>query len=350
MFGQFIRPCRNLIFATPESWWRSLVLFSYPFGPVFSNHVCGTLFCPSWTTRANDCHCSFNTQNFWVITARFAAVILSPVPPTLGVVTNTEGFGKSWNLSCISEHSSLLISAKMYNISKWSAKNCVSHHSKWPTSPRRGQHNTPFWGGGARGKVLLRLWGSCRSTSFDASSSSGWGYSADSLTSIGRNVSLTNRKIGESTQVWSGHSLYHCPETSFRSSVSPNTNEKHASFHPCTLYTPEATREVNLSTRVFSLASSSSFPSRSTRCAFSFGMQTIGFPFATFHSDNLLTVQGFAIWIIWCGACCWASWFSGRMACIRLFTAVDSTLAPCFSITLSFSGSPGAPENSHIVW
>ena len=69
---------------------------------MFSSQVCGTLFYHSRTTHANAWCCPFNTKNFWVITAWFAAVRLRPVPPTLGVVTNTEGFGESWNLSCIS--------------------------------------------------------------------------------------------------------------------------------------------------------------------------------------------------------------------------------------------------------
>ena len=113
MFSQFFRPCRTLIWATPERLWRSLALLSQPLGPVFSGHVCGDLFGPRQTTRANPSCCSFNTQNLWVLTAWFAAVRLRPIPPTLGVVTNTEGFSESWNLSCISVHSSLPIFAYM---------------------------------------------------------------------------------------------------------------------------------------------------------------------------------------------------------------------------------------------
>jgi len=130
----------------------------------------------------------------------------------------------------------------------------------------------------------------------------------------------------------------------------PNSNENQASHHLWTLHTPEAPCEVNLSTRVFSLACSSSVHSRSTRCAFSFGIRTSGFPFASFDSDHLLIVQGFAIWIIWCAASGWAFWSSVRLACIKLFTAESSASVPCFSMKVSSSGSSGAPENSHIVW
>jgi hypothetical protein len=143
--------------------------------------------------------------------------------------------------------------------------------------------------------VHLRLSGSCRSASFDASSLSGLGYSADSLTSIGRNLFPSHWNIGESTQVSSGHSLYHCPETSFGSSVSPNTNEIHARRHQCALQALEAPREVYLSTRVFSLAGSCSVHLRLSRWAFSFAIRTSGFPLSSFDSDHLLIVQGFAI-------------------------------------------------------
>jgi len=226
----------------------------------------------------------------------------------------------------------------------------VSHHFKWQPWPGSGQNWTAFWGGGARGQSLLLLSGSCRSTSFDASSFSGSGYSAGLLTTIGRNLSLSHRKIGESTQVSSGHSLYHYPETSFWFSMSPNTNEKQASRHQWTLYAPEAPHEVYLSKRVFSFAYSSSVHSRSTRCAFSIGIWTSGFPFASFESDHFLSVQGFAIWIIRWAASYWASLSSVRIACIKLFTTEYSVSVPCISITVSSSGSSGAPENSHIIW
>jgi len=206
------------------------------------------------------------------------------------------------------------------------------------------------WGGGAGDKGLLLLSGSSRSAPFDASSSSGSGYSADSLTCIGRNVTLSHWKIRESTQVSSGRLSYHCPETSFRSSVSPNTNEQHTSRHVCTLHAPAAPREVYLSTRVLSFACLFSVNSSSTRCAFCFSIASSGFPFASFHSDHLLIIQGFAICIIRCAASCWASLSSVRMACIKLFTAEYSASAPCASITVSSSGSAGATENSHIIW
>jgi len=179
--------------------------------------------------------------------------------------------------------------------------------------------------------------------SYDASSSSGPGYSTGALTSIGRYVSLSHRKIEESTQLSSNHSSYHCRETSFRSSVSPDTNENHASRHLCTIHGPEAPHEVYPSTSVFSLACASSVHSRLTRRASSFGIQTWGFQFTIFDSDHLLIVQAVAIWIIQCAASCWASWSSVQMACIKLFTTEYSHSAPCFSITVSSSGSSGAP-------
>ena len=226
----------------------------------------------------------------------------------------------------------------------------MNHHFKWQTWPGSGQSSTAFEGGGAPHNKLESDSGSCRSASYDALSSSRSGYSAGALITIDRNVSPSHQKIIESTQVSTGDSLNNGPETSFQFSVSPNTNEKHASFQLCTLHAPEAPCEVYLSTRVLSWACSSSVHSRSTRCAFSFGIWTSGFAFASFDSYHLLIVQGFAICIIQCPASCWASWLSVRMACIKLFPAQYSASAPCFSITVSFSGSSGAPDNNHIVW
>jgi len=268
MFSPLCKPCRTLIRATPECCWRSPARSLSSPGPVFSNHVCGTRFCPSRTTCANACHCSFNTQHFWVITAWFAAVRFRPVQPTLGVVMNTEGSRESWNLSCISVCSSLPISAYMWNISTWSAKNFVIHHFKWQTWSGRGQHSTAFCGGGAQGGELSCLC-SGNSVSLDASSWSASGYTAGSLTRIGNDVSLSHLKIGGSTQVSSGHSSCHCPESSLRSSVTPNTAEKHASRQLWTLHAREAPREVYLCTTIFRCACTSSVHSRSMRCAFS---------------------------------------------------------------------------------
>jgi len=211
MSSGLIKPCKTLIWAGPEYSWRSLAMLSLPPGPVFSNHGCGTRFCPSCTTRANVCRCSFNTQNFWVINSWSAAVKYRPVPPTLGVVTNTEGFRESRILRCISVHSSLPITAYMWNISTWSAKYLVNHHCKWRTWPERGQNSTAFCGC-APGSAFSFLTCSERSGSLDSSSSSGSGYFAGSFTSIGRNVSLRHRKNAESTQVLSAHSWYNCQE------------------------------------------------------------------------------------------------------------------------------------------
>jgi hypothetical protein len=79
-----------------------------------------------------------------------------------------------------------------------------------------------------------------QTASFDVSSSSGLGHSAGVLRSVGRNVSLRHRKLGEISEPLSGHSLYHAHETSFGSSLSPNPTEKHASCHLCTLHVAEA--------------------------------------------------------------------------------------------------------------
>jgi len=134
------------------------------------------------------------------------------------------------------------------------------------------------------------------------------------------------------------------------SSVSPNINENHGRCHLCTLHAPDAPCEVYFSTRVLLSACSSTVHSRSSRCAFSFGIWTRGFPFPSFNYDHLLIVQGIAIWIIRCATFCWASWFSVRMACIKLFTAEYNTSALYISITVSSSKSSGTPENNHIAW
>jgi len=238
----------------------------------------------------------------------------------------------------------------MWNISTWSAKYLVSHHFKCQTWPGRGPNSTTFCGGGALERAFLCLLYSGRSASHNWSSSSSSGYSAGLLTSIGTNVSLSHREIGELCQVSSALSSYYCLETLLLSFVSPNTNKKHASCHRWTLHGPEEPRELYLSTRAFSFDCWSSVHSRSTRCAFSFGIRTSGFPLGSFDSDHLLIVQGFAIIIIQCAACCWASLTSVRIACIKLFNAEYNAPALCCSITVSSSGSSDAPENSYIVW
>jgi hypothetical protein len=63
--------------------------------------------------------------------------------------------------------------------------------------------------------VLLYDSGLCRFVSLDGSSLSGSGYSAGPLINIDRTGSLSHQTIGEFTQESSGHSLYHCRETSF---------------------------------------------------------------------------------------------------------------------------------------
>ena len=80
--------------------------------------------------------------------------------------------------------------------------------------------------------------------------------------------------------------------------TAPNTNEKHASCHPCTLHTPEAPCEVCHSTRIFSFASLFPDHSRSRSGAFSFSIQMSSFPLATFNSECRMILQGFAICMI----------------------------------------------------
>jgi len=164
----------------------------------------------------------------------------------------------------------------MWNISTWSAKYLDSHHFKWQTRPGRGQNSTACCGGVALGSAFWFLC-SGMSISLDASSSSGSGDCAGSLASIGRNASLSHREIGESTQVLSGHSSYHCAETSLQSSMSPNTDKKHAGHHLWTLHAPELPCEVYFSTRVIRFACSSSVHSRSMRCALSLESRQVVF-------------------------------------------------------------------------
>jgi len=70
------------------------------------------------------------------------------------------------------------------------------------------------------------------------------------------------------------------------------------------------------------------------------------FPLANLNSDHHLIDQGFTICINWCAASYWASSSLVPIACITLFTVEYNASAPCFCITVSSSGSSGAPENS----
>jgi hypothetical protein len=171
----------------------------------------------------------------------------------------------------------------------------VNDHIKGRTWPGSGQNGAAFCRGGVRGNVHLTLSDLGRRTSFDASSSSGSGCFTGSLRNIGRNMSLNYRKIGESSQVSIANSFYDCPEMTFRFSVCPNTNEEHGSYHPCTLHAAEAPCEVVISTRIFSFACASLVHLRSTRFAFSFGIQIGGFPFVRCDSDHIKIVQSFPI-------------------------------------------------------
>jgi len=94
----------------------------------------------------------------------------------------------------------------------------------YPHNPHNTRLGTALYGGGALGSALSFL--SCyrRSASLDLSLWSGLRYSAGSLTSIARNCSLSHRKMGVSTEVWSCHALKYRPESSLRSSVSHCTD------------------------------------------------------------------------------------------------------------------------------
>jgi len=139
-----------------------------------------------------------------------------------------------------------------------------------------------------------------RSASLNALSVSGSGYSTCLWTSIGRNVSQSRHVMRESTQVSTAHWWYYCPDTLLRSSISANTNQQHASGHQCTIQTPEAPHQGNLSASAFSVGCSSAVHSRSMRFAFSIGIRTSGVLLASLNSEHLLMVQGFAICIILC--------------------------------------------------
>jgi len=262
---------------------------------------------------------------------------------------NMEGFCESWNLSCISVCLALPILAYIWNISTLSAEIVVTHYLRWRTWPGRGPNSNAYCGGGAlRGAFWFISSG--RSVSRDASSWSGSRYSAGSLTSIGQNGSLSNQKIAGSTPVSRRHSSCHYPEIFLWSSVSPISNENHANRHLWTILASEAPREVYLSTRDFYCCCSSSVHSRSMRCSFSITIRTSDVPWATVNSDHYLIIDGCEIRIIRYVASSWASSSLVRIACITLCTAEYNASAPCFSITVSSSGSSGTSENSHIVW
>jgi len=305
MHSQLIRPCRTLICTTLESWWRSLARWSYAPGPLCSDHDGWPQFCASQTTRVNACHCSLNPQNLWVITAWSAVVWFRPLPPTLGLVINTEGFCESWKLSCISVCSWLPISEYIWNMSTWSAKYFVSQHCMWRTMPGQGRNSTDFGGVDALRSKLWFLSCAARSTTRDVSSWSGSGYSACWWRSTGRNVYLTHGNVKESTQIPLGYSMYHRPDRLLRLSVSPYANEINASLHLWILHAPEPPGEVCLSTRVFSFGCCYWLHLRTMRWAFNFSIRTSG-------------CRWMALVMLWCGSAVWlhSSLFSWEVCSI----------------------------------
>jgi len=146
MFSRPINIFSTFFSTIPECWWWSPAPSWESPGHVFSNHACRTLCCPSQITPANAYHCSFNTANFWVPMAWFGAVRFRPLPPTLGVVINSEGFHEFWKVIRISVHSSLPISAYMWNIPTWCTQYLVNPHFKWWTWRGRGQIAPPVVG------------------------------------------------------------------------------------------------------------------------------------------------------------------------------------------------------------
>jgi len=306
------------------------------------------LFSPSSITYANTCRCSLNTPNVWVINAGCTAVECRFVSPTLGVVRNTEGYCKFWNLSCISVRSLLPISVYMGNISTWSANHFVTYHFKWSTWPGRGINSTAFCGGCTQ-ESTFSFPSSGRRVSLDVSSSLCLEYSTGLLRSIGKNVPepSENHSIHQRIQwpvilLLSGMLL--------RSSMSPNTSNNYGSCHLWTLHAPKAPHEVYLSTKALRLACPSSIYRRWMRCTLSFGIWTSGFPLASFDSDHHLFIQGLAICIVQCATSYWASSSSVQTVYIIHFTAEYNASAPCFSITVSSTEPAGATENCDIVW
>jgi len=191
--------------------------------------MCGTLFCPSLTTCANAWHYLFNTQYFCIITTRFAAVRFRLGAPTCGVVTNTEGCHESWNLRFVFHCSSLKLSAYIRNVATWSAKYLVNHYFESETWPRRRQNYTILC---ERSALVSATWLlSCiwSSASLNASLWSGSSYSVNSSTSSGGNPSHSHGKIGESTEVSSGHSLNLCLEMFLGWCISSDIDKQCAS-------------------------------------------------------------------------------------------------------------------------
>jgi len=219
----------------------------------------------------------------------------------------------------------------------------------WPTSPRIGRHCIALCGGGALGSALSFFSCSGRSTSLDASSGLGSGYSAGSLANIVRYISLSHQNIGESTQVSSCYSLHHYSEMSLQSSVFPNTKEIHASYHLWTLHDAKAPCQVYLTARdiIFGLASSRHMGS--IKWTFPFGIGMSGLALAGFDCNCLFNIRAFGGCIIQCATTCSASLSAVWIACITLFSVEYNVSAPCFSITELSSGSSGTPESSHVV-
>jgi len=175
------------------------------------------------------------------------------------------------------------------------------------------------------------------------------GCCTGSLISICTNIASIQQKPRESMQLLSGQFLYHRPYMSLLSSVSPNTSQEYAFCHQWTLHAPEAPCEVYHSTWVVSFACWSKVHARPTRCEFFSSIQIVIYRFVRFDSDHLLMIESFAICIICCTAFCWNSSSSVWMAFTTPFTVEYSASVLCFSISVSFSGCWGTPENSHII-
>lgn len=276
-------------------------------------------------------------QTLGAVTLRFVVVNFWPILPTLGEVKSTEGFCELWKLSCISVHSSLPVSAYMWNILTWSARDLVSQHLKWQTGPGRGHNSTIFCEEDIQGNAFSFLYCFERSASLDVLLWSGAGYSAGWLPSIGRSASLSQCKIWESYKLWSGHSCYPCLHMALLSSVTPNTIANHASYYPRSVRTPKTPDELSSSIMVFSFTCSFFVQLEWIRFAVSFGIGTCGFALASFNLNHLLIIQGFTMCSIQCTAFCSAVWSSVWIAWIKLFIVEYNASTPWYSITVSSS-------------
>jgi hypothetical protein len=191
---------------------------------------------------------------------------------------NTEGFPECWNLSYISVHSLLPISADMWNIPIWSANYFVCHYFIWRTEPPSRLNCTALCGGEALWRRFL-----CDTCSrkvlvlirclhpLSYSPLLCWQAVTDRTLSAIKKLENLHKSRADihGTIDQNCHLL---------TSVSPNTNWWLARNHWRTLHAPEVPCEVYLSTRAFICSWWSSAHSRSMRGASSICIWTSDFP------------------------------------------------------------------------